>query len=512
MNYSSKMKSILTQPFLWLDYLFDKIYDSRFNPLYQSGVLAVFLLGLVIVTGCYLVFFYKISSPYESVQYIHSQIALGRWIRSLHHYAANAAIVATFFHMIRMILQGRYWGTRTLAWISGIILTGFLIFSGISGLILVWDIQGKLMAVEMARFFDLFPIFSEPLSRGFQTFEPPSRSFFFLNLFMHVSLPVGLAFIFWIHTSRVARPHLLPPKGLMTGVTLCLVILSIVCSTPLAEKANALSMTGRVPMNLFYGFWLPGSFYLTPMTQAFLWIAFILFLICIPWLLKPSSNLRLPPSFVHEKSCTGCTSCYHDCPFDAISMVPRTIGAGSAEVAKVNPSRCISCGICSASCDPMGVGPPGRNGREQLKSMEEFLNTQPDVSPILIIGCQQSLSAQTFLHDVSYYSVHCSGGLHAAVVEYALRRGVRGVFIISCPPRNCSNREGPKWLHQRLYEGKESALRAHVDTRRVRLSYYGPLERKKALRDLEQFKQDIALLEKQKTEQKVDISLECQLK
>ena len=47
-------------------------------------------------------------------------------------------------------------------------------------------------------------------------------------------------------------------------------------------------------------------------------------------------------------------------------MVPREDGKKFAFQSYVNPDLCVSCGICAASCAPMGVGPPGRTGRDQL--------------------------------------------------------------------------------------------------------------------------------------------------
>ena len=39
--------------------------------------------------------------------------------------------------------------------------------------------------------------------------------------------------------------------------------------------------------------------------------------------------------------------------------------------------------------------------------------------------------------------------------------------MLSCPPRNCYFREGPKWLEERLEHGRDAALHPRVDRRRV---------------------------------------------
>ena len=51
----------------WLDHAFDRLYGSRLNPLYQSGVLVVLLSVVLLLTGLYLLLFYRIGEPWGSV-------------------------------------------------------------------------------------------------------------------------------------------------------------------------------------------------------------------------------------------------------------------------------------------------------------------------------------------------------------------------------------------------------------------------------------------------------------
>ncbi len=54
------------------------LYGWRYNPLYHSGALVVALLLVVLVTGIYLLFFYRIGAPFASVARITEQVWLGR--------------------------------------------------------------------------------------------------------------------------------------------------------------------------------------------------------------------------------------------------------------------------------------------------------------------------------------------------------------------------------------------------------------------------------------------------
>ena len=144
------LRRLAWRPLSAIDGALNRLYGWRFNPLYQSGALAVVLLLVVAVTGLYLLVFYRIGAPYESVERITSQAWTGRWIRGLHRYASDAALVAVGVHAVRMFAQGRSWGPRALAWISGVVLTGLVLLCGWTGYVMVWDVQAQFLAVAGA--------------------------------------------------------------------------------------------------------------------------------------------------------------------------------------------------------------------------------------------------------------------------------------------------------------------------------------------------------------------------
>jgi coenzyme F420-reducing hydrogenase delta subunit len=59
-------------------------------------------------------------------------------------------------------------------------------------------------------------------------------------------------------------------------------------------------------------------------------------------------------------------------------------------------------------------------------------------------------------------------------LEALLRGGAGGVLVLSCPPRDCRGREGPKWLEERVYRGREAELQDRVDRRRIKLAVAAP--------------------------------------
>ena len=75
--------------------------------------------------------------------------------------------------------------------------------------------------------------------------------------------------------------------------------------------------------------------------------ALILILLALPWL--PPLK-RAPVAVVDLANCNGCTRCANDCPYNAITMMPRTDGRAFEREAVVNASLCVSCGICAGAC------------------------------------------------------------------------------------------------------------------------------------------------------------------
>jgi len=167
MALTATLQAGVRRPLARLDAWMNRLYGWTYNPLYHSGVIAASLFAIVIVTGLYLLLFYRIGAPYHSVARITDDIWLGQWSRSLHRYASDGAILAAAVHAFRMLAQRRSWGPRTLAWLSGVVLFGIIFLCGWTGYVMVWDVQGEVLAREGARWMDALPLFSEPISRAF---------------------------------------------------------------------------------------------------------------------------------------------------------------------------------------------------------------------------------------------------------------------------------------------------------------------------------------------------------
>lgn len=196
-------------------------------------------------------------------------------------------------------------------------------------------------------------------------------------------------------------------------------------------------------------------------------------------------------------------------------MVPRDDDRPTL-VALVDPSLCVSCGICAGSCAPMGVGPVGRSGRDQLATLRtvtfpELASTETQ-SPVAII-CAQAPAAHldaVRARGAHIHMVPCVGNLHSSVIELFIRNGAPGTIVFGCPPRDCVGREGPKWLDERLFNDREAELQPRVDRRRVRTATMALGDLANTLRAYDEFAAAVTALQLPEPEFILDIDAICE--
>jgi ubiquinol-cytochrome c reductase cytochrome b subunit len=111
---------------------------------YVFGSALVILFGLQALTGIGLALYYSPSAnnAWGSVFYIEHQVALGRFLRALHHYGASAMIILVGLHLLQTFTFGAYKHTRASVWWSGLILLLLVIAFSLTGYLLPWDQKG----------------------------------------------------------------------------------------------------------------------------------------------------------------------------------------------------------------------------------------------------------------------------------------------------------------------------------------------------------------------------------
>jgi coenzyme F420-reducing hydrogenase delta subunit len=162
----------------------------------------------------------------------------------------------------------------------------------------------------------------------------------------------------------------------------------------------------------------------------------------------------------------------------------------------------------------MGVGPPGRTGRDQLAQVRDFVASPGwAAGRIAVVCCDHG--AGRFAEAIAAaggvpYGVDCGGNLHTSDIERLLRSGAGGVLVLACPPRDCRHREGPRWLDQRVHHGREAELQARVDRARVRIAHAGPGDRAQAIALVRAFAADVEVLGLPAGDGAAELEAECE--
>lgn len=108
---------------------------------YYFGGVSLFFFIIQVVTGILLLFYYKGSADlaFESIQFIMSKVQFGWLIRSIHSWAANLFILASFIHMFSVYFERSYRKPREITWVTGMLMFFLALGFGFSGYLLPWN-------------------------------------------------------------------------------------------------------------------------------------------------------------------------------------------------------------------------------------------------------------------------------------------------------------------------------------------------------------------------------------
>lgn len=129
---------------LGLDALRYPVPEHANNLAWSLGGLTAVSLGILIVTGVLLTQYYSPTPEVAnaSVRYIVEQVWLGRFVRSLHFWTAQAMYVLAALHLIRVFFHGSYKRPREANWLIGVSMFGLTLLAIFTGTALKWDQEG----------------------------------------------------------------------------------------------------------------------------------------------------------------------------------------------------------------------------------------------------------------------------------------------------------------------------------------------------------------------------------
>lgn len=482
----------------------DRAFGPDWNPLAQLGPLGWFLFWIVAATGIYLFIFFDtgVTAAYGSIEWLstdhwwHAGVA-----RSLHRYASDLMVLVMFVHLIREWAMDRYRGTRWFSWLTGVPVIWFVYLSGITGYWLVWDKLAQYVAMTTTELLDSLGIFGEPIARNFLSPAMLSDRFFTLMVFLHIAIPLILLLAMWIHIQRITEARTRPPRGLAAITLVALVVGSLIVPAPLQGAADL----ATVPQRLGIDWFILGLYPVIESVPAgVIWAGaagFTVLLAGLPWL-PPKSEGRAAEVFLDH--CNGCERCVADCPYSAITLVPRSDGAPFRWEVEVDPARCVACGICMGACP--SSSPFRRSGdlvtgidlpdhslaqlRAEVISAAEALSGPPGSGRVLTLACGYGAGAAPAPGRVE---VPCAAMVPPSMVDFIISRGLAdGVCIAGCAERDCRNRFGVKWTRARFARERDPFLRTRVPRERVLTVWAGPSEPRRLERALTEFSESLA--------------------
>jgi len=469
--------------FLLFDRLCSRGLPRELNPFLQTGAIAMVSLLIATVTGVFLLFWYSPSvvKAFPSVQSMEAAAWTGGLIRSLHRYSSDLCLFFSLVHAIRLFFQRRFTGARWLAWITGIVMVAIIWIIGWTGYWLVWDTRAQHVAVGTAKLLDVLPIFADPMGRTLLVNETVNSLLFFVIFFIHMMIPLVFGVATWLHLSRISRPKFLTGKLLSYWMAGVLLLLSIFFPATASGPAEMTAVGQSFTMDAWYLFPIA---LMDRLSAGALWGILLigsLLVFSIPWLL---SRKRPESALVIVSRCDACSKCYVDCPYNAITMVARTDGqeAKIPTQARVDPDLCVGCGICAGSCDTAGNGLPSFDVIEIRKMMRGWIREMEDAGedPFIALICENSAGIDLKVDSQSgvcdklpgyrVLKIPCSGWIQPLTLEGLVRKGAKGVLIVSCGPGECRYREGAEWTRQRLEGERAPALREdHADRDKILL-------------------------------------------
>ena len=496
----------LRYAFLTIEDGLDRVFGSDANPFNNLGALGYYFFWIVAATGIYVFVFFDtgLTEAYESLEALtREQWYLGGVLRSLHRYASDGMVAVMLLHMLREFAYDRYRGARSFSWLTGVPLIWLVVASGITGYWLVWDQLAQYVAQTSAEWLDWLPIFGEPIARNFMSEKHLDGRLFTLIIFLHIGIPLTCLFLMWFHLQRVSYARVNPPRPLAVGTLATLLVLAVLKPATSHAPADLATVPTELGLDWFFlaayplvDLWEAGPVWVLALGGTFA-------LMLVPWL---PPQRRRPPARVDLANCNGCTRCAEDCPFNAITMMPRSDQSGFEQEAVVNANACVSCGICVGACPTAmpfrratalvpGIELPDLTLATLRDKVEAAAGKLAGERRVLVFGCRHGVRPQKLAGpETAAIELPCVAMLPPAFVDYVLSKDLAdGVMIAGCRDGSCHYRLGVRWMQDRLEGRRDPRLRDRVPRERVAWAWRASTDRRRLEADLAALRQGLPM-------------------
>lgn len=184
---------------------------KNINFLWAMGVVLLTLFSLLVVSGFFLLMYYKpdVNLAFDSVNHtIMSEVAFGWLWRHIHAVAASMIFLIIYIHMFVAIYYGSFKKGREVVWIGGMLI--FVLFSAeaFSGYMLPWGQMSYWAAAVITNLFGGIPLIGpdvvEWVRGNFVVADSTLTRFFMLHVCL---LPIVIMGVIGLHFYTLRMPH-----------------------------------------------------------------------------------------------------------------------------------------------------------------------------------------------------------------------------------------------------------------------------------------------------------------
>ena len=184
---------------------------KNINFLWAMGVVLLTLFSLLVVSGFFLLMYYKpdVNLAFDSVNHtIMTEVAFGWLWRHIHAVAASMIFLIIYIHMFVAIYYGSFKKGREMVWIGGMLL--FVLFSAeaFSGYMLPWGQMSYWAAAVITNLFGGIPFIGpdvvEWVRGNFVVADSTLTRFFMLHVCL---LPIVILGVIASHFYTLRMPH-----------------------------------------------------------------------------------------------------------------------------------------------------------------------------------------------------------------------------------------------------------------------------------------------------------------
>ena len=185
---------------------------KNINFLWAMGVVLLTLFSLLVVSGFFLLMYYKpdVNLAFDSVNHtIMTEVAFGWLWRHIHAVAASMIFLIIYIHMFVAIYYGSFKKGREMVWIGGMLI--FVLFSAeaFSGYMLPWGQMSYWAAAVITNLFGGIPVIEpdvvEWVRGNFVVADSTLTRFFMLHVCL---LPIVILGVIGLHFYTLRMPHI----------------------------------------------------------------------------------------------------------------------------------------------------------------------------------------------------------------------------------------------------------------------------------------------------------------